>query len=204
MIAGASREIAQISVTITASAASVDALRERALSVRKLLETVREIADQTNLLALNASIEAARAGETGRGFAVVADEVRKLADRTSKATIEINTVIDDIDRETGIAVERIGQGRSEMERGVALIEEIVPPLDQLRDGAQHSLERLDDLSHTLAHQAQESRSIADSVVRIGAMASENLDASSHVSETSDKLKGLAGQLSLEVARFKIS
>ncbi len=204
MIADASREVAHIAVTITESAASVDALRERALSVRKLLDTVREIADQTNLLALNASIEAARAGETGRGFAVVADEVRKLADRTSKATIEINTVIDDIDRETGIAVERIGQGRNEMERGVTLIEEIVSPLDQLRNGAQHSLERLDELSLTLAQQARESRTIADRISHIGTMASENLEATGRVGATSENLKALSSQLTEQVDRFKVT
>ena len=92
-----SRAIAETAATKSreASAAIVE-LQNSAQKIGDIIGFIRTIAEQTNLLALNATIEAARAGEAGKGFAVVAGEVKGLANKTSTATSEISSFVDNV------------------------------------------------------------------------------------------------------------
>ena len=95
-VAKTSTSISALANDIEASSGMLIELRKSGDQVSTVVSTIASIADQTNLLALNAAIEAARAGEQGRGFAVVADEVRTLAQRTQESTIEIETMISNL------------------------------------------------------------------------------------------------------------
>ena len=119
IVSNSARLMENIAQRVMSTSTSVAGLGDRSDQIGAIAGTIEDIADQTNLLALNAAIEAARAGETGRGFAVVADEVRALAERTTRATKEIDSMIKTIQSETRAAVGSMGEGVKQVNQGTA-------------------------------------------------------------------------------------
>jgi methyl-accepting chemotaxis protein len=115
--------IGQIRHHMESIAQTILSLSERTQAIETITRTVSELADQSNLLALNAAIEAARAGEQGKSFAVVAQHVRELAERSKDATVQVQTILEEIQRATNTAVMVTEEGTKGVETGTKRAEQ---------------------------------------------------------------------------------
>ena len=158
-------EMGKIEVSVKGFSSIIQSLEQQSNEISAIVNVIKEIADQTNLLALNAAIEAARAGEQGRGFAVVADEVRKLAERTSKSTQEIGSMIEKIQSGTREAVTSIESGVSTVISGVALANKAGDSITQIKAEAAHVAQVVSDISDALKEQSIASNDVANRLLR---------------------------------------
>jgi methyl-accepting chemotaxis protein len=168
-----------------------------------VVQVIEGIADQTNLLALNAAIEAARAGEQGRGFAVVADEVRKLAERTSRATKEIEEMIGSIQIGMKTAVGNMESGVQQVDSGVILANDAEQSIGRIRENAIRVAQVVAEITSALAEQRTASEQIAQNVEEIARISGENSVVANKSAHGAVELERTSLQLRNSVCRFMI-
>ncbi len=192
-----------ISKVVNRAAETVTELGNSSSQIGEIVQVINDIADQTNLLALNAAIEAARAGEQGRGFAVVADEVRKLAERTTKATAEIATMIKKIQKDTGEAVDSIRLGTKEVEQGKILSEQAGSSMSQIVESTVVVIDTVTQIATASEEQSSTAVEISKSLDTINNVAQESSNGIQQIARAAEDLSGLTSTLLSLVEQFKI-
>jgi len=193
----------RVTESVDRAGKQVAELGSRSDQIGRIVGVINEIAEQTNLLALNAAIEAARAGEHGRGFAVVAGEVRNLAERTTKATQEIASMIASIQQETRGAVEAMVRGTQEVEHGVKAAEESGAKLQGIIEGADGAAQMVAQIATAATEQASTTDEVNGNINEIARIANDFASGAQKSAQASESLNQLAVELDALVTRFKV-
>jgi methyl-accepting chemotaxis protein len=195
--------IQAIADRVQETARMVESLGARSDQIGQIIGTIEDIADQTNLLALNAAIEAARAGEMGRGFAVVADEVRALAERTTRATKEIDTMIKVIQQETAKAVQAMEAGVEEVERGTSEAARSGDALREILSQISDVTSQLNQIATAAEEQTATTNDISSNMQRIVNVVEQTVESSRTTSSEATDLASMAGDLAAQVGKFRL-
>ncbi|MGA7522475.1 MAG: PAS domain-containing methyl-accepting chemotaxis protein [Acidobacteriaceae bacterium] len=169
----AAAQIQSLAQAIRNATSEVEALGATSAEVGQIAGVIREIADQTNLLALNASIEAARAGEAGRGFAVVATEVRNLADRTMKATANIDSLIVKIKGDSDRAIGGMRTGATQVADGVTLVQGARDTLNGINELMSEAVRRVSEIANSSTQQTEAMNEITRNITQVATMTEQN-------------------------------
>ncbi|MES9955402.1 MAG: bacteriohemerythrin [Sedimenticola sp.] len=203
VVSNATQAISELAEELDSTDKAIATVEHNTVNITSILETINGIADQTNLLALNAAIEAARAGENGRGFAVVADEVRTLAKRTQESTVEIQSMIEQLQKSTNSAVASMKVGRERAATSVSFANDVSDSLSDIS----RQVAVINDMTTQIATASEEHSTVSNEVNRnMNRLAdiTELTSADSYKSnEASYLVSAVAGELRNLLQRFEV-
>ncbi|MEX0729073.1 MAG: methyl-accepting chemotaxis protein [Planctomycetaceae bacterium] len=171
-------------------AENIVALSEKTQAVGDIISTVNDIAEQSNLLALNATIEAADAGENGNRFSVVANEMKNLADQAKNCTVQVRSILGEIQKGitsavmlTEEAVKRVESGKHQAtvsesairsmnettSESVQAFQQIIGATNQQQVGIEQVAKGMQDIDQATQQTASGTAQLEQAVISLSAM-----------------------------------
>ncbi len=163
-------------------------LGESVKKVNEIASFINSIAEQTNLLSLNATIEAARAGEAGRGFAVVADHIRNFAEQNRTLSVNINSIISGVGKETEQMVSTTHTLGKELNQQIKVLNDTIRSFESMIEAFQRIAPEIDVVNTSVYELEEEKNQIIEKIEGVASIAEE-------VSASSQEIAAAAQEMS---------
>jgi methyl-accepting chemotaxis protein len=183
-------------------AESIVRLSDQTRAIGEIIETVNGLADQSNLLAVNAAIEAARAGEQGKSFAVVAHEIRNLAEQSKRATVQVKTILGDIQKATSAAVMATEQGSKAVEAGAQQFSGAGETIQRFAENTEKAAQAVSQIAVSSQQQQVGMDQMTLAMEHIREASNQNVQSSRQLETEARNLHDLSRKLKTLVERYK--
>lgn len=196
-------EMKQLVESTASVSTKLGLIREKADSINAVVTTITKVADQTNLLSINAAIEAEKAGEYGRGFLVVAREIRRLADQTAVATLDIETMVRQMQDAVSAGVMQMDKFGEEVRSGVGQVTKINQMTWEIITEVQNLSGRFGLVTEGMKNQAVGAQQINDAMTQIAAAAGRTNQSVKEFERATAHLRGSVEGINQEINQFKV-
>jgi methyl-accepting chemotaxis protein WspA len=195
-------EMKQLVESTASVSTKLGMIREKADSINAVVTTITKVADQTNLLSINAAIEAEKAGEYGRGFLVVAREIRRLADQTAVATLDIETMVRQMQDAVGAGVMQMDKFADEVRSGVAQVTKINQMTWEIINEVTSLSSRFKLVNESMRNQTAGAQQINDAMGQIAEATRRSAQSIKEFESATATLRASVEGLNQEIAQFK--
>jgi len=197
------KEITRVREQMNIIAASAIQLSEQGQDIANIITTVSDLAEQSNLLAVNASIEAVKAGQHGKGFGVVALEIRRLAEQSKQSTIQIRTILNDIQKAVSRTVLATEQGERVASAGEIQSKQTGEVIQELTKNITDSTQAAIQIAASSQQQLIGITQVAEAMENIKQASTQNHDSALNLKESGQNLDSLGQRLKQLVANYKL-
>lgn len=199
----ANRTMESIRQQIEDVAENIVALSEKTQAVSEIIATVNDIAERSNLLALNAAIEAAAAGEQGNRFSVVANEIKNLADQAKESTVQVRTILEDIQKRINSSVMLTEEAVKRAETGKQQADVSEQTIRRLADTTQESVQAFQQIIGATGQQQIGFEQVTQGMQDIGQAASQTAAGTVQLEKAVASLNSQSHQLREAVGRYQL-
>ena len=194
------RALEQATVSISDK---LGAIHGKARNITLVVTTITKVADQTNLLSVNAAIEAEKAREYGAGFLVVAREIRRLADQTAAATLDIEQMVQQMQKAVSEGVTEMDRFTEKVRHSVQGVQVISRQMEEIIERVRANTERFELVNGSMQSQSLGAGQISHAMSQLTESATHTTESIRDYCHAATDLREAISALQSSIASFQL-